>query len=816
VPPRDRADAPRKTPRVRVPEEGRFLNRDDERRQVLTAISRAVESPGDLAVFELVGPGGVGKSRLLRELRDSASELAPSPSRVVRVTLGAEAATPGGPLTVIRRNAGTDCLLFDAALLIYRQEMGQPLQLDSGALSNSLVVRAAERLGWAYGVPLPLSFGIDLFAYARSKWAAASRYEPEEFEAIDLLRDRPEELERRLPEFLAFDIARALGPEEALFAFYDDYEKQRDSTLAKGSPWLRMFIKSLGSGVHVISGREPLSWDGEPWVDVRAVTLGPLPERHSRELIRAQASEDLADPVVERMLEKSRCLPFFLEAIVNGVPEDGAKHVRPEDLDDPVGFLLAHREKSERRLMEALATIQVFDRELFESLVRGLHLRPDFLEFDDLLPGFYVEPLPAPLHKTHDLLTGFVRDGAAQGDISRRALEVVTADLPGRCARNGLDDTEALLPIFVAITTGWHSVPEPPMASVETLVDAGYLLYDAGYWTAVGSLPLAPEGDRDHPVSVAAEFFAALSARRTVGVDRALELFSKLPGRVSGLGRHQRSVELEAAYLKELGGDYASARREFRELEGRIDRFDATSRVHVRSRLYLADMETMDGDLETGARRLLETYESELLSQADWAELVRHRGHALRFSFLFDAAVDLYLAAMRTATELGLPALRAKLWTNLAEARCWADPALALEAADASTELNQRLGNRIELAKCEAARAIALAKQGRFGEAGDAVMEAQRQADAVGYPAGIAFALQAKAIALGLAKDAPGAEAARLELKGALDALGTYPHLAVAPLCLAGDDAEFERRTARFGWQEPDGVTARIRRHLTL
>lgn len=803
-----------------MPDRVRFLNREDERRQVLTALSNVVGAPDDLAVFEIVGPGGVGKSRLLSELRDSASKMATSPARIVRVSLRAAGPSPSvGPLMQIRRAIGGECMLFDTALLTYWQAMGHLDRLDSSsALGNSLAVQAGQALCGATGIPLPLSFAVDALAWVKARWARATWYEPEEFEAIDLLRDTPEKIEQRLPEFLAFDIQRVLDPEETLLALYDGYENQKATTLKNRSPWLRTFIKSLDAGVHVIASREPLSWEAEEWVDeVKPVLLGPLPEVHSRELIEARVGVGLDDCVVERMLETSRRLPFFLEAIVDALPAD-ARTVRLDSLpspgEDPVGHLLAHLTEPEQRLAVTLATIQVFDRELFEVLIRELKLKVDIFDFDVFTRRFYVEDLPSSLQKTHDILTQFVREQAATEEMSRRALRAATEELPRRCIRNGFKDNEELLPIFAAIVSGWYSVPDPPMASVVDLVDAGYLLYDAGYWAEIGSLPLNEEGDLDHPVSVAAEFFAALSARRTVGVDRAHELFRKLKGRTSCLGRHQRSVELEAAYLKELGGDYRSARRELVDLEGRIDRFDATSRLHVRSRLYRADMEIMDGDLAVGARRLLDAYSSELLSETDWTELVRHRGHALRFSFLFETAAELYLAAMRAATNLDLPALQAKLWTNLAEARCWGDPSLALQAAGTSTELNERLGNRIELAKCEAARAIALAKLERFDEADSAVAVAQQQAGRVGYPAGNAFALQAKAISLALAGDIEGAETAFTQLEHSVNSLGTYSHLAVAPSCLIRDAAEFERKAAEVGWQEPAGVTDRIREYL--
>jgi hypothetical protein len=814
VPSQKEPSKARKTARVTISESTRFFNRETQMREGLAHVGAVVEQPNCFSLLEVVGPGGVGKTRLLQELRDSAKERVSSPEQVIWVPLAAEAVSSAtGPLLRIRNELGVNCLLHDTALISYWNATGQPLRLElSNPLANSLPVRFLQEGGRASGFPLPLSFGLDLFTFAKVRWAKSSQYDAEEFEAIDELRETPEEILRRLPEFLAFDIVRSLDPNEELIAFYDGYEKQKPTTIAARAPWLRMFLRSLNSGVHFISSREPLGWDPAEWDGViDPMGVEPLPEAESRELIRAQR-KDLDDAVVEWMLKTSRRLPLLLEAVVTGYTSDDGRTVgggsRQAVGDDPLDHLLAHLEEPQRNLVMALGSIQVFDRELFEHIAREL-LGVNVYGFDDFLASFYVEELPPSLHKTHDLITGFIREAESAKPKRRRALQAVSEYLPGRCLRNGLRDINALLPILAATVSGWYSVPNPPETAVEALIDTGYLLYDAGYWAEIGSLPLC-EADTDHPISVAAEFLAALAARRTDGVDRARELFAALAGRVSGLGRHRESVGLEAAYLRELGGDYAFARRQFVDLAGRIDRFDPTSRLHVRSRLYLADMQIMDGDLEAGARLLLESYEAELLSDLDWAELVRHRGHAFRFSFLSNTAVDLYLKAMRSVKKLELASLEAKLWTNLAEARCWSEPSLAIGDADSSTEMNERLGNRIELTKCAAARAIALAKLGRFEEASASIKVARRNAEWVGYPAALAFALQAEAISLGLQGETGAAASARQNLEHLLAALGTYSHLAVAPLCAGGEAAEFERRAATFGWQEPDGIVTRI------
>jgi hypothetical protein len=167
---------------------------------------------------------------------------------------------------------------------------------------------------------------------------------------------------------------------------------------------------------------------------------------------------------------------------------------------------------------------------------------------------------------------------------------------------------------------------------------------------------------------------------------------------------------------------------------------------------------------------------------------------------------------MRVAADA--PAMIAKLRTNLAEVYCLRDPELALEEAAVSTEANARLGNRIELAKCDAIRAIALAKLGEGAAAEGAAARAAALANEVGYPAGVAFALQAGAIAHGLTGDRERLLDGFDELSRFVEALGTYGHLRVAPAWMTEDDTLFIESAVDIDWIEPEGLEDRLRRDL--
>jgi hypothetical protein len=776
-------------------------------------MDRLGDDPEGIAVLEVLGLGGAGKTRLLSQLQIDASEKKGRGSQhVVEVSLEAERfATAAGPLRSLREQLSIDCHLFDTALLAYWRATGQPFQVErTSRLARSPVLEGLDidtsvaelPLKFAMSVSLPARFAVAVYDALSREVVKLRYYDREEFKEIDDLGRNSEALRDRLPQYLALDIQRRLeSSNDALIAFYDGYEKQAQETLAGDAGWLREFIGTLDRGLHVISSREPLGWPAEWEKIVQDVPVDSLPEEQARELLCGRFGK-LPPEIEHHILKASERIPLLLTAI-----GETYEHLSSEN---------EHVEA--RRLAMTLAAVQVFDESLFRYLVHELRLPVDVFEFTPFTKRFFVEKIalePHRLYKTHDLLTTSVRS-SRDAQIRRASLELATRHLLSRCQDSGARSHEVVLAFFFALVAGWQATDEMPRQSVEQLVDAGYLLYDAGYWNELASIVPKESPASEHPVTAICDLFAALAARRVVGIDSARERFARLEARASVLGRHERSVELELAYLTELTGDYATARDDFRrlnELTTHHDEFDPTDRTHMRARLWHADMLIMDGELKDGSRLLSEAYEA--LGKGipmDWAELARHRGHALRFSFLLEPAEALYLEAIRTVA--GVRALEGKLQTNLAETYCWWDPERALNAAKRSTEINLDLGSKIELAKCETARAIALAKMDDLHAARCAITKAVGYARAVGYRAGIAFALQAEAVVEGLLGDTDRLVAANARLSDAVAVLGTYGHLRMVPAWLMEDQWAYAEATVEVDWLGDDPLEDRLRAYL--
>ena len=800
-----------------------FLDRVDEFGAIHDHVALLRSDPTHLKVFAVVGLAGVGKTRFLLELRERLG--VQKRSHLVWVSLASEAATTSvGPLRVIRDQLGFDCLLFDAALLTFWAATGQPLQTVGGrGRAKSLAMRSVEVGGALATFPLPLTFAADLYAGVDRAVTRRRHYERAEFEVIDALREQPVELFTRLPHYLGLDIERRLRHAPApLVCFYDAYDKQAARTISEDAPWLRELIASAGHGVHLITTRGQLGWDAHEWEGtLQPIALGALPEAECRRMIRTEVG-DLGSEVEDRLLQASHQLPFFLQAAIDvcraHIDDQGGVTAAdlPRTPAAAIEYMLDHFEPPARTLAVILACLQYFDDELYGYLVRTLNLQISVTEVDEFVQWFFIGDGGHGLFKTHDLLTDCVRQSSTLESTKLRAMRCATEHLAMRVVASTPEEIEAALELYHALFAAWQAIESVPQAAAETLIDIGYHFYDAGYWHALSMLPIGRDrSSGPHAASIVTQFFAALSTRRTAGSVPALRALELLEPDRSHMGRHASSFDLEVAYMSELVGNYAKAREDFRLLNAAAEPFDPARRDHVRSRLYHADMMVMDGLLVDASRLLLEA--SEAVGPAatmTWVELVRHRGHAYRFSFVTDVAEQLYLRALQVGGES--PSMRGKLQTNLAETRCWSLPWLAVDDARLAAQLNEEIGNPLEVAKCDAARAIALARLGDFDRAREAGEQSYRRFATLHYPAGVAFAFQARAVLEALAGRREDAKSHYRSLAAAIDTLGTYRHLAVMPAWLLGDRPEFARAAEDVQWIQAERLEARLAYLLAL
>ncbi len=226
-------------------------------------------------------------------------------------------------------------------------------------------------------------------------------------------------------------------------------------------------ISTLGRGLHVIATREPLQWPQakRTW-DTVSIGVEALSEEESQEMLRQRLGK-LEEPIEERLLEISRCTPFYIESAVR-IYLDLAEEKEVEVADLPstpngaVGRLLDHRRAPQRALAAALATGRVFDRDLYQHMANVLNVELAVLHYPDFANSFLTERVVGQLFKFHDLLTDAVRDSPSERALRSVALEAATDHLLARCQERGEQIPDAVLALLRGLLEGWSSVGDVP------------------------------------------------------------------------------------------------------------------------------------------------------------------------------------------------------------------------------------------------------------------------------------------------------------------------------------------------------------------
>jgi tetratricopeptide (TPR) repeat protein len=210
----------------------------------------------------------------------------------------------------------------------------------------------------------------------------------------------------------------------------------------------------------------------------------------------------------------------------------------------------------------------------------------------------------------------------------------------------------------------------------------------------------------------------------------------------------------------------------------------------------------MDGNFLGGALILADAIEMiqpvDSTQMQNKIELIRHRGHAFRFSYLFEDAERLYLKALSMSKKGS--SIYGKLLSNLAETRCWYNFEQAINDSNLALEENSKLNNLIEIGKNHTSLAIALCGLGKFEKSIEHLTEAERIFDSVGYLSGKLFVTIPKfiiAVKKGLEHESAQVyNEARLIVRQ----LKTYDHLLILYSKIIEDSKTFNQIFKQTSW----------------
>lgn len=781
----------------------RFVNRETPLAVFAEELRRTGEGP---RVLNVVGVGGIGKSRLLREFERRAQDT----HMVAVLDLQVPAhRQQEDALAVLRMRLGEQGARFDRYDIAYAvlwQRLHPHLGLTRRGLplvEHSEVL--TEVLDGASGVPV---FGTAVGLLKLLEKGVENRNRRRHLRQDDTLAQLDElpgaDLVDAVTYLFAEDLRASKGAKPYLIVI-DAYDALGPGT---SDVWLRDLVAQLDHGLIVIASREPLAWrryDSDWAGAIRELPLEGLPMEARVELL---ADGGVTDPAERDTIARASVgVPFYLHLAV-----DSPGSERAVSQGEIMQRFLEHVGGQERRHLELLSTARTFDFEVFQALAHAFHLPGGLMAWESLTSYSFVYPAADNRFHLHQLMANVLRVRLSPA-IAHNAHQVLYELWHRRSSDNRLT-----VPLREA---AFHGLCAGAVSSDDLLDYADRIIATGGAQGVAGLVAdvrafLDDGGGTDELEQTA----RCLTAEAAVLLGDAEEIKRLAPeGSWSLESTAGARLAVAAAHGHRISGETAKALRIYPtvwEARQGAERLPAG--------LWAADLHMAQGRFRQ-AFRLAGEVIAECPPEASVlrGDLHRLRYLAARFSYDFQSA-DRHLREAefhygRAATVVGAALTK----TNRAELLAWTDPFSAVQVAREAVEANTDLGALHELGKAYTALAQAQISIGQPEEAAGSVDLACDALEKARYRSGRA---RAELIRAALHTRSGDADGAVRSVRWAVDELLTvevYPTLViVAAYILELLDRPDERvsqaaRTARASIEPLDSLEAleaRMKHHV--
>jgi aminoglycoside phosphotransferase (APT) family kinase protein/tetratricopeptide (TPR) repeat protein len=753
-----------------------FVNREQILEDFAAELARIGAGP---RVFNVTGVGGIGKSRLLREMEDRAAPR----FRTAAIDLQVPALRrQDDALAVLRaqlgkQGAGFD--RFDIAYAVLWQRLHPHLRLGKSELP--LVDYSTVLSDIVDGVS-----GVPVFGTALGLIRLLDRGTTDVRRRLRIRRDPTLQALDALPNgelgdavtYLFAEDLRAASADRKSVVIVDTYEALVPAPAYTGrvqlaDAWLRDLAGQLDQALVVIASREPLRWDihDPDWKSaIRTAAVSGLPAAARLELLEAGGITAPAER--QHIADASAGLPFYLHLAVDTHQQaGGGTGGTVVSQDEILGRFLQHVAPEEIRSLEILSPARIFDYEIFRQLAAAFQLPGHRLAWDSLTAYSFIYPAGEAL-RLHQLIRAAVQER-----------------LPAA----------AITQIHVLLNGIWRDRAQKAAgaAAARAYREAAYHGLRAGQVTAAGLLGYADRAARRGGHGAAAgiaddleEWLAGqpgagdaagaglalrcLRAEAAVRLGDAAAIIAQTAGTAAaGEGGTAMRLAVAAAHGQRIAGHTQAALRIFTRV---WDHGDGPPKLAAG--LWAADLHMCQGrfrDAEALAAEL------EKLTPADATEfrgdVARLRHLTRRFGFDLGGArryLDDATACYRAADSV--PGL-ANARTNRAELLALTRPAEAITEALRAIEEQREIGAHHEIGKAHTALAVAHLRLGEPDQAEAALRSAFCELDRAGYRSGRARAEFYLAVAQARRGRIDEAIASLRRAVAGLEAADVYPAL---------------------------------------
>jgi tetratricopeptide (TPR) repeat protein len=439
-----------------------FTNREKPLETFTTAIERVIAAAkpeqASCEILQFYGIGGVGKTRLLEQLK---SLLAASYPDVVRAEVDFDDSSVREPHRALLRirhtaagNKRVNFKVFDFAYAVYFakrnpdfsfEKRSIPLLEEAGVLGSIIAVFDGFGLvGAAKGI-----------IEQTQKYSDKLSIKGEAREALGALKCMSErDIAEALPDFLAFDLNRHSDTSALTVLFVDTYEALWDNYTSEKDrferdAWLRRLCSGLVNTLIVIAGREKLVWSDYDTKLARQVSTHRLSRLSEKDVRRFLLSAGVSSPtLIKKIITVADGHPYFLDLCLDMIAQEGETELDlwPESRRELFERFAKSLSSDELALLKRLAPLNTYDFEYARAAARhfNISLNDDEIHAHNRFSFVKQHEFGATIH---DLMRRSLLSQIAEGsakDIRQFALDHFSKRLSG--VQFDASDAEIILP----------------------------------------------------------------------------------------------------------------------------------------------------------------------------------------------------------------------------------------------------------------------------------------------------------------------------------------------------------------------------------
>ncbi|MGS2778715.1 tetratricopeptide repeat protein [Robertmurraya sp. GLU-23] len=392
-----------------------FTDREEPRRSYINAFQSLSPEPYKVLVY--YGVGGIGKSRLQKELQHMTSSLDHTAIQVTIDFREEKHRDPSEALIWMRQQLTQEHHIkfttFDLAYAIYWSRMKSQITmkserktipfLEEGSFVAELITQL-ENLPVVQWIPktIKLIDGLSNYRDVMQWWNGIGK------EILADLKDmHPKDIEDMLLVYWAADVMSWLekNNRKAVF-FFDTYEALWEKDRSIGSfherdEWIKELILQFDevSVLNVICGREKLVWEksNSEWKSVvEQHLMGELSPTDCKSFLNSCLISD--EHIQEAIIQGSEGLPYYLDLMVDTyqlisrkqVPEVADFSKSPEEV---LHRFLKYLDRPEKETLKILSVPRFWTEDLFVELVTEFKTFYPVTAFPELCEFSFIQEL---------------------------------------------------------------------------------------------------------------------------------------------------------------------------------------------------------------------------------------------------------------------------------------------------------------------------------------------------------------------------------------------------------------------------------------